>query len=322
MAAVNVFSTSMTTGNLSRQELVAWVNDSLELNISKIEHLCTGAVYCQFMNMLFGNKMHMKKVKWGSKLEHEYIANFKLLQDCFLKTGVDKVVPIEKLVKGRFQDNFEFVQWFKKFFDANYQGQDYDAKYMRGGAGLAVSGGAKSQFKPRVETKRTAAPIKPVKHDSTGSSGAKPSVSDIETNGHNSESDITENPRSSASSRTTVAPQRIPSASSAATNQELSALRLELEEQKEQNREFQSSVEALEKERDFYFGKLRDIEMICQEVEQQEEMGEDVKLPFNKITTVLYATEGHWSNEADELSHHNEGMSQLKVGENAESETF
>nr|XP_026691082.1 microtubule-associated protein RP/EB family member 1 isoform X5 [Ciona intestinalis] len=288
MAAVNVFSTSMTTGNLSRQELVAWVNDSLELNISKIEHLCTGAVYCQFMNMLFGNKMHMKKVKWGSKLEHEYIANFKLLQDCFLKTGVDKVVPIEKLVKGRFQDNFEFVQWFKKFFDANYQGQDYDAKYMRGGAGLAVSGGAKSQFKPRVETKRTAAP----------------------------------NPRSSASSRTTVAPQRIPSASSAATNQELSALRLELEEQKEQNREFQSSVEALEKERDFYFGKLRDIEMICQEVEQQEEMGEDVKLPFNKITTVLYATEGHWSNEADELSHHNEGMSQLKVGENAESETF
>nr|XP_004226235.1 microtubule-associated protein RP/EB family member 1 isoform X6 [Ciona intestinalis] len=267
MAAVNVFSTSMTTGNLSRQELVAWVNDSLELNISKIEHLCTGAVYCQFMNMLFGNKMHMKKVKWGSKLEHEYIANFKLLQDCFLKTGVDKVVPIEKLVKGRFQDNFEFVQWFKKFFDANYQGQDYDAKYMRGGAGLAVSGGAKSQFKPRVETKRTAAP----------------------------------NPRSSASSRTTVAPQRIPSASSAATNQELSALRLELEEQKEQNREFQSSVEALEKERDFYFGKLRDIEMICQEVEQQEEMGEDVKLPFNKITTVLYATEEGFEAPEDDL---------------------
>ncbi|XP_078486884.1 zinc finger protein isoform X2 [Ciona intestinalis] len=214
-----------------------------------------------------------------------------LLLDHMEHVPVDKVVPIEKLVKGRFQDNFEFVQWFKKFFDANYQGQDYDAKYMRGGAGLAVSGGAKSQFKPRVETKRTAAPIKPVKHDSTGSSGAKPSVSDIETNGHNSEPDLTENPRSSAASRTTVAPQRIPSASLAATNQELASLRVELEEQKEQNREFQSSVEALEKERDFYFGKLRDIEMICQEVEQQEEMGEDVKLPFNKITTVLYATE-------------------------------
>lgn len=42
-------------------------------------------------------------------------------------------------MKGRFQDNFEFVQWFKKFFDANYQGQEYDALGMRGGE--AVGGG-------------------------------------------------------------------------------------------------------------------------------------------------------------------------------------
>lgn len=28
-------------------------------------------------------------------------------------------MPIEKLIKGRFQENFEFVQWFKKFVDAN-----------------------------------------------------------------------------------------------------------------------------------------------------------------------------------------------------------
>jgi len=33
----------------------------------------------------------MKKVKWSSKLEHEYIANFKILQESFKKTGVDKV---------------------------------------------------------------------------------------------------------------------------------------------------------------------------------------------------------------------------------------
>ncbi len=25
-----------------------------------------------------------------------------------------QVIPIEKLAKGRFQDNFEFGQWFKK----------------------------------------------------------------------------------------------------------------------------------------------------------------------------------------------------------------
>ena len=33
-----------------------------------------------------------------------------------------------------FQDNFEFIQWFKKFFDANYQGGKCDAIGARGNA--------------------------------------------------------------------------------------------------------------------------------------------------------------------------------------------
>lgn len=51
-----------------------------------------------------------------------------------------QVIPVEKLVKGKFQDNFEFVQWFKKFFDANYEGQEYDALAARDGQQLGGSG--------------------------------------------------------------------------------------------------------------------------------------------------------------------------------------
>jgi len=47
-----------------------------------------------------------------------------------------QIIPVEKLSKGRFQDNFEFVQWFKKFFDANYDLHDYDAISARGGEPL------------------------------------------------------------------------------------------------------------------------------------------------------------------------------------------
>lgn len=43
------------------------------------------------------------------------------------------MIPIDKLIKGRFQDNFEFLQWFKKFFDANYDGREYDPIEARGG---------------------------------------------------------------------------------------------------------------------------------------------------------------------------------------------
>jgi len=43
-------------------------------------------------------------------------------------------------------------------------------------------------------------------------------------------------------------------------------------------------VEGLEKERDFYFGKLRDIEVMCQECEDGNPL-------IQKILDVLYATE-------------------------------
>lgn len=46
---------------------------------------------------------------------------------------------MDKLVRGRFQDNFEFVQWFKKFFDANYDGKEYDPEVARQGQEVAAS---------------------------------------------------------------------------------------------------------------------------------------------------------------------------------------
>ena len=77
----------------------------------------SGAAYCQFMDMLFPGSIALKKLKFQAKLEHQYIQNFKILQAGFKRMSVDKIIPLDKLVKGKFQDTFEFVQWFKKFFD-------------------------------------------------------------------------------------------------------------------------------------------------------------------------------------------------------------
>lgn len=46
------------------------------------------------------------------------------------------------------------------------------------------------------------------------------------------------------------------------------------------------NLEGLEKERDFYFSKLRDIEILCQEAEESESSSIIVK-----ILDILYATE-------------------------------
>ena len=48
MAAVNVYHTSVTTDNLSRNEILQWINTALAANYTKIEDLCTGKNEYQF----------------------------------------------------------------------------------------------------------------------------------------------------------------------------------------------------------------------------------------------------------------------------------
>ncbi|XP_077638632.1 microtubule-associated protein RP/EB family member 3 isoform X5 [Lonchura striata] len=245
--AVNVYSTSVTSENLSRHDMLAWVNDSLQLNYTKIEQLCSGAAYCQFMDMLFPGCVHLRKVKFQAKLEHEYIHNFKVLQAAFKKMGVDKIIAVERLVKGKFQDNFEFIQWFKKFFDANYDGKEYNPLLARQGQDVAPP--------PNPGPKNTPNPAR---------------LGNVPSGILRKNSPATRNGGTEADAQILE------------LNQQLMDLKL--------------TVDGLEKERDFYFSKLRDIELICQEHENENSP------IITGIVSVLYATEeGFAPPEDDEL---------------------
>ncbi|XP_011309195.1 microtubule-associated protein RP/EB family member 1 isoform X3 [Fopius arisanus] len=248
--AVNVYATNVTTDNLSRHDMLAWVNDCLQSSFSKIEELCTGAAYCQFMDMLFPNSVPLKRVKFRTNLEHEYIQNFKILQGGFKKMNVDKIVPIDRLTKGRFQDNFEFLQWFKKFFDANYSGNEaYDALAMRGGEPMGSGGnnaprgsGLAKRASPRdAPTTKPLARTVPNKIQQTRPVVKTGPMGNRDTG--------------------------------------------KVEELSNEITELKLMIDGLEKERDFYFGKLRDIELMCQDTE------DDQPPIVKKILDVLYATE-------------------------------
>ncbi|XP_020287642.1 microtubule-associated protein RP/EB family member 1 isoform X2 [Pseudomyrmex gracilis] len=257
--AVNVYATNMTSDNLSRHDMLAWVNDCLQSSFTKIEELCTGAVYCQFMDMLFPGSVPLKRVKFKTNLEHEYIQNFKILQGGFKKMNVDKIVPIDRLVKGRFQDNFEFLQWFKKFFDANYSGAEpYDALAMRGGEPMG-SGGSNA---PRGSNVKRTSPRETV-------NSAKPAPRTTTT---------------TTVSKVQPAYRAQPKTTPAVGNRGDSG---KIEELNAQVLELKMSLEGLEKERDFYFGKLRDIEVMCQDCDNSGDPPPIVQ----KILDVLYATE-------------------------------
>jgi RP/EB family microtubule-associated protein len=55
---------SVASDNLSGQDILAWIKESLQLKLMKIEQLCSGAAYCQFMDMQFPGSTALKKVKF------------------------------------------------------------------------------------------------------------------------------------------------------------------------------------------------------------------------------------------------------------------
>ncbi|XP_026667343.1 microtubule-associated protein RP/EB family member 1 isoform X3 [Ceratina calcarata] len=349
--AVNVYATNVTTENLSRHDMLAWVNDCLQSSFTKIEELCTGAVYCQFMDMLFPGSVPLKRVKFKTNLEHEYIQNFKILQGGFKKMNVDKVIPVDKLVKGRFQDNFEFLQWFKKFFDANYDGREYDAYEARGciPLGSGVDGthnlsnpqlvplppqSKQTQIQQKhMQQRNIIVPIdKLVKgrfqdnfeflqwfkkffdanysrtepYDALAMRGgeAMGSGGSNAPHGHGTNAKRT-TPREVISSKPAARIVPIPIQSTLPTPAAKSINKApahrpqpkptgvgnrgdteKVEELRAQIVELKMSLEGLEKERDFYFGKLRDIEVMCQDCDN----GGPPPI-VQKILEVLYATE-------------------------------
>ena len=69
-----------------------------------------GAAYCQMMDMLFPNCLSLKRVKLNAKLEHEYISNWKILQNAFKKVGVDKVSHIFNGILRAFELKLGFLE--------------------------------------------------------------------------------------------------------------------------------------------------------------------------------------------------------------------
>ncbi|KAF9281635.1 hypothetical protein BGZ68_006517 [Mortierella alpina] len=146
----------------SRAELVAWVNELLQLNYTKVEQLGTGAAYAQIMDSIYGD-LPMSKVKFATKHEYEYLGNYKVLQTYFTKKKIDKAIPTERLMKCKMQDNLEFLQWLKKFWDLNFPGVHYDAPARRA---------AGNEPLPAANRSTTASPRRPMNNNG----GKTPSI--------------------------------------------------------------------------------------------------------------------------------------------------
>ncbi len=144
------------------------------------------------------------------------------------------------------QDNLEFLQWSKRFWDQYFPGQEYDAVSRRKATGPPTAAPA-------------APPPTSAPRASTGASTTR---------------------RAGATPVSKPAPR-----TTGATGAGSSALKAE-------NDQLKDAIGGLEKERDFYFSKLRDIELLIQNaIEQDPSIETDENGLIKNIQTILYSTE-------------------------------
>ena len=115
-----------------RAECLSWANQTLDINLSKVEECANGAVYCQLLDSVHYHKVRMNRIDWTAKQEYAMEKNYKILQEAFNTCGIQKHVEVQKLVRAKPQDNLEFLQWIMHYHEVNGGSHpDYNARERR-----------------------------------------------------------------------------------------------------------------------------------------------------------------------------------------------
>uniref|UniRef100_A0A8C2HDV8 DNA (cytosine-5-)-methyltransferase n=1 Tax=Cyprinus carpio TaxID=7962 RepID=A0A8C2HDV8_CYPCA len=103
--------------NLS--ELLDWLSDILHTSFSQVEHTCSGAAFCQLMNIIHPGSVDINKVKFTTKETADILDNYRLLQEAFSKAQIKKELELKLLVTGDILKTLDLLTWFKYLYDHN-----------------------------------------------------------------------------------------------------------------------------------------------------------------------------------------------------------
>jgi len=255
---------------VSRSELLSWANSTFKLTLGKVEQCSNGAVYCQVIDACHNGTVTMKKVNWAARVDHEAIPNYKVLQQAFDRCGIQKHVEVDKLVRGKYQDNLEMLQWIKTYFDRTFQGNEYDPVSRRFTENLPEwarpSDGGLGGGMPARQPSESGRPA---------SSQARQPENRRASTGSSSGYGVGLGRSNSGDANAAAI-----AAAAGAANEE--ALREEVVDLK-------ITVDGLETERDFYFQKLRDIEILCQTLEANPDPHMTTMKFVEDVQKMLYA---------------------------------
>jgi len=264
--------------------------------LAKVEDTANGAVACQLLDIMYPGQVPMHKVNLAAKQDFEFVANYKILQGCFSKLNIERHIDVDRLISGRYMDNLEFMQWFKRFFEMSVSDKkDYDSigQRSKGKGGAQYGGGGR-----RINLKPSSAPSAVPKPSQV----AKPVVPAIAKAASKAPEPVASHVHKekpvTASSVTAHKTGSTTSSDPTATTVEINNLRMACEDSNRAYADLKVEMEGLEKERDFYFEKLRDVEVLLQELEDK---GQGNELTAS-ILKILYATADGFEQVVDDGS--------------------
>lgn len=226
-----------------RAECLRWANETLDLSLSKVEECANGAVYCQLLDSVHYHKVRLNRIDWAAKQEYAMEKNYKILQEAFNTCGIQKHVEVQKLVRAKPQDNLEFLQWIMHYHEVNGGShQDYNATERRRAS--CTSGKFLDWAGPNTGA---SSGIGRAQRDqnSAGNGSRRPHMG------------------GTTNSNPSAYPNRAPA--QGLNRSAKQANDAAVEQLRNRHSELEEEAKDLEHERNFYYGKLRNIEVKIQE---------------------------------------------------------
>lgn len=98
-----------------RLELLQWLNELTECDYGKVEMLADGVGLCQVLDALHPNFINLSRLNFNARFPEDFTKNLKLLDESLVKLKVKEAFAFDKMAKGKFQDNMQFLQWLYNY---------------------------------------------------------------------------------------------------------------------------------------------------------------------------------------------------------------
>ena len=113
---------------LGRLELLAWINHVAMSEYTSIDQLSDGVAFCHVVDAFYPN-IELSRIKFNSNKIEDWERNFITLNDFFKQVKCPKTVDYQNLAKGKFNINFEFLQYVYDFILKNFPNEISNVKY-------------------------------------------------------------------------------------------------------------------------------------------------------------------------------------------------